>query len=92
MSDSIYFYGVDHKFTCLVQDLRGAAKMCRNDLEGHMIKSWRGVDPDDAFSTVPYVKGMSAFILLETIVGGEQHFLPFLRAFFETNAWRSSTS
>mmetsp|Transcript_34130 Transcript_34130/g.77883 ORF Transcript_34130/g.77883 Transcript_34130/m.77883 type:complete len:681 (+) Transcript_34130:47-2089(+) len=74
MSDSIYFYGVDHKFTCLVQDLRG------------------GVDPDDAFSTVPYVKGMSAFILLETIVGGEQHFLPFLRAFFETNAWRIVTS
>lgn len=41
-----------------------------------------GGDPDDAFSTVPYIKGMALFCLLESIVG-EEHFQLFLRAYFE---------
>lgn len=39
-------------------------------------------DPDDAFSTVPYIKGMALFCLLEKLVGGEAKFQPFLRAYF----------
>jgi len=41
-----------------------------------------GIDPDDAFSTVPYVKGMSLFCRLESLVGGEEKFQPFLKAYF----------
>ena len=42
-----------------------------------------GLDPDDAFSTVPYIKGMALFALLESLVGGEKEFQPFLKAYFE---------
>lgn len=41
-----------------------------------------GGDPDDAFSTVPYIKGMSLFSLLEKLVGGDAVFTPFLKAYF----------
>merc|ERR1719253_1450331 len=41
-----------------------------------------GLDPDDAFSTVPYIKGMSLFCLLESLVGGEEEFQPFIKAYF----------
>jgi len=41
-----------------------------------------GLDPDDAFSTVPYIKGMALFCLLENHVGGEKRFAPFLKAYF----------
>lgn len=42
-----------------------------------------GLDPDDAFSTVPYVKGMALFCRLESLVGGEEKFQPFLKSYFE---------
>merc|ERR1719253_2419933 len=42
-----------------------------------------GLDPDDAFSTVPYIKGMALFCYLESLVGGEERFQPFIRAYFE---------
>eukprot|EP00927_Polykrikos_kofoidii_P023592 TRINITY_DN21684_c0_g1_i1.p1 TRINITY_DN21684_c0_g1~~TRINITY_DN21684_c0_g1_i1.p1 ORF type:complete len:677 (-),score=108.76 TRINITY_DN21684_c0_g1_i1:368-2347(-) len=50
-----------------------------------------GLDPDDAFSPVPYVKGMSLFCRLESIVG-EDRFQPFLRSYFEHFAERTVTS
>mmetsp|Transcript_48583 Transcript_48583/g.89502 ORF Transcript_48583/g.89502 Transcript_48583/m.89502 type:complete len:661 (-) Transcript_48583:73-2055(-) len=51
-----------------------------------------GMDPDDAFSTVPYVKGMSTFCLMEKTVGGEEYFQPFLRSYFEEFAGKTVTS
>eukprot|EP00403_Amphidinium_massartii_P015270 CAMPEP_0178427540 /NCGR_PEP_ID=MMETSP0689_2-20121128/29800_1 /TAXON_ID=160604 /ORGANISM="Amphidinium massartii, Strain CS-259" /LENGTH=653 /DNA_ID=CAMNT_0020049255 /DNA_START=64 /DNA_END=2022 /DNA_ORIENTATION=- len=51
-----------------------------------------GQDPDDAFSTVPYIKGMSTFSLLEKTVGGEEHFQPFIRSYFEKFAGSTVTS
>ena len=34
-----------------------------------------GIDPDDAFSTVPYEKGHTLLYYLETLVGGVGKFL-----------------
>jgi len=51
-----------------------------------------GADPDDAFSTVPYIKGMALFCLLESLVGGEMNFQPFVRAYFEKFSGGTVTS
>jgi len=51
-----------------------------------------GLDPDDAFSTVPYIKGMALFCYLESLVGGEERFQPFIRAYFEKFAGATVTS
>ena len=40
-----------------------------------------GVDPDDAFSSVPYEKGFAFFYHVETLVGGPRAMDPFLRAY-----------
>jgi len=51
-----------------------------------------GGDPDDAFSTVPYIKGMSLFCLLEDKVGGPAKFEPFLPAYFSHFAGKTVNS
>merc|ERR1719282_776331 len=51
-----------------------------------------GLDPDDALSTVPYIKGMALFCLLEDLVGGETQFQPFLKEYFEHFGGRTVTS
>ncbi|CAD5205359.1 unnamed protein product [Bursaphelenchus okinawaensis] len=40
-----------------------------------------GVDPDDAFSTIPYEKGSAFLLYLEQLVGSNQRFEEFLRAY-----------
>ena len=39
-----------------------------------MIPNLEGVDPDDAFSSIPYEKGFSLLYQLETLVGVEGEF------------------
>lgn len=51
-----------------------------------------GVDPDDAFSTVPYEKGHTFLWYLEELVGGPVRFDPFLRAYVEKFAHESITT
>lgn len=51
-----------------------------------------GEDPDDAFSTVPYIKGMSLFCLLEKLVGGDAKFQPFLKEYFAHFGGKTVTS
>mmetsp|Transcript_21328 Transcript_21328/g.41387 ORF Transcript_21328/g.41387 Transcript_21328/m.41387 type:complete len:459 (-) Transcript_21328:273-1649(-) len=41
----------------------------------------KGVDPDDAFSSVPYEKGLNFLIYLENLIGGEKVMNPFLKAY-----------
>ena len=36
----------------------------------HLVPDLKGVDPDDAFSTVPYEKGFSLLMYLEQLLGG----------------------
>jgi len=42
-----------------------------------------GVDPDDAFSVVPYEKGSTLLWYLEDLVGGPEVFEPFLKSYLE---------
>jgi len=51
-----------------------------------------GVDPDDAFSSVPYEKGSTFLFYLETLVGGPAVFDPFLRSYIAEHAYKSITS
>merc|ERR1712205_30664 len=51
-----------------------------------------GLDPDDAFSTVPYIKGMCLFGFLESLVGGDAEFQPFLKEYFAKFGGKTVTS
>ncbi|CEP61330.1 bifunctional aminopeptidase/epoxide hydrolase LALA0_S03e00452g [Lachancea lanzarotensis] len=42
-----------------------------------------GTDPDEAFSTVPYEKGSTFLLYLETLLGGKQAFDPFIKHYFK---------
>ncbi|GAB5355776.1 hypothetical protein AAMO2058_000234400 [Amorphochlora amoebiformis] len=52
----------------------------------------KDVDPDDAFSSVPYEKGMNFLIYLENLVGGEKLFNPFLKAYCENFKYKTITA
>ena len=43
-----------------------------------LIPDLRGVDPDDAFSTVPYEKGFALLFYLENLLGGPGEFLAYI--------------
>jgi len=57
-----------------------------------LIPDLTGVDPDDAFSTVPYEKGHTFLWYLETILGGPKVFEPFLKAYLEKFKYKCLTS
>ena len=50
------------------------------------------IDPDDAFSSVPYEKGFTFLYHLEQLVGGEQLMNPFLHAYCRRFAFSTITS
>ncbi|RUS91516.1 hypothetical protein EGW08_000737 [Elysia chlorotica] len=54
-----------------------------------LVPDLRGVDPDDAFSTVPYEKGFALLYYLEQLLGGPEVFEPFLRAYIENFKYKS---
>jgi len=45
--------------------------------------------PDDAFSSVPYIKGSTFLRYMEELVGGKNIFEPFLRSYLEKHAYKS---
>jgi len=51
-----------------------------------------GIDPDDAFSSVPYEKGFNFLFYLETVVGGLEPFLKFARAYFDEFKYSTITT
>eukprot|EP00993_Chasmostoma_nieuportense_P005751 NODE_636_length_1991_cov_12.186695_g589_i0.p1 GENE.NODE_636_length_1991_cov_12.186695_g589_i0~~NODE_636_length_1991_cov_12.186695_g589_i0.p1 ORF type:complete len:631 (-),score=194.54 NODE_636_length_1991_cov_12.186695_g589_i0:97-1929(-) len=51
-----------------------------------------GVDPDDAFSSIPYEKGFAFLFYLEGLVGGAEVMNAFLRAHCEKYQYTSVTS
>lgn len=51
-----------------------------------------GVDPDDAFSSVPYEKGANLLWYLETLLGGPAVFEPFLRGYVDRFKFCSLTT
>ncbi|CAL1542751.1 unnamed protein product [Lymnaea stagnalis] len=54
-----------------------------------LVPDLRGIDPDDAFSLVPYEKGFSLLYHLETLLGGPKVFETFLRAYIEKFKYQS---
>lgn len=48
-----------------------------------------GIDPDDAFSSVPYEKGHTFLFYLEELLGGPEEFEPFLRSYIDTFKYKS---
>ncbi|XP_034237150.1 leukotriene A-4 hydrolase isoform X1 [Thrips palmi] len=62
-----------------------------------LVHDLRGVDPDDAFSTVPYEKGHTFLYYLEVQLGGAEAFEPFMKAYLDhfkfksisTDDWRN---
>lgn len=50
------------------------------------------VDPDDAFSIVPYEKGFHLLRYLETVVGGHDAFAPFVKAYVKEFAYKTLNS
>ena len=57
-----------------------------------LVPKLAGVDPDDAFSVVPYEKGSTFLWYLEDTVGGAGQFEPFLRAYYKKFSHRSIDS
>lgn len=51
-----------------------------------------GIDPDDAFSRVPYEKGFYFLYHLQSLVGGPDKFEPFIRHYFETFKFKTVDS
>lgn len=48
--------------------------------------------PDDAFSKIPYEKGFSFLFYLETVLGGVDHFDPFMKYYFNKYRYKSLDS
>ncbi|XP_014474504.1 PREDICTED: leukotriene A-4 hydrolase [Dinoponera quadriceps] len=48
-----------------------------------------GVDPDDAFSIVPYEKGHTFLFYLEQLLGGPEVFEPFLKSYLDMYKYKS---
>jgi len=57
-----------------------------------LIPDLSGIDPDDAFSTVPYEKGQTLLWYLEDLVGGVGEFDPFLKSYIANFQYRSITT
>lgn len=57
-----------------------------------LIPELRNIDPDDAFSSVPYEKGFALLYHLEELLGGPEIFMGFLKYYIQTFAYRSITT
>lgn len=57
-----------------------------------LVPDLNGVDPDEAFSIVPYEKGYTLLFYLETILGGPSEFEPFLKAYADKFKYQSITT
>ncbi|KAG8513983.1 Leukotriene A-4 hydrolase [Galemys pyrenaicus] len=51
-----------------------------------------GVDPDVAYSSVPYEKGFALLFYLEQLLGGPEVFLGFLKAYVKKFSYKSITT
>ena len=57
-----------------------------------LVVNLTGVDPDDAFSKVPYEKGSAFLWYLEDLVGGPPKFEPFLKEYYNTYKFKAIDS
>jgi leukotriene-A4 hydrolase len=57
-----------------------------------LVPDLKGVDPDDAFSSVPYEKGFNLLYHLEQVLGGPSVFEPFVKIYYQTFCCKSLTT
>ncbi|XP_046491533.1 leukotriene A-4 hydrolase [Neodiprion pinetum] len=70
--------------------LRETIAVCgETDLLTYLVPNLIGMDPDDAFSTVPYEKGHTFVYYIEQLLGGPEVFEPFLKSYLNTYKYKS---
>jgi len=57
-----------------------------------LIPQLKNMDPDDAFSSVPYEKGFNFLFYLETLIGGPEKFQAFLKTYIDKFKFSTVTS
>lgn len=57
-----------------------------------LLPDLKDIDPDDAFSSVPYEKGFNFITYLEKKAGGEEAFKPFIKEYLKAFAFKTLTS
>ncbi|XP_012874414.1 PREDICTED: leukotriene A-4 hydrolase [Dipodomys ordii] len=57
-----------------------------------LVVDLKDVDPDVAYSSVPYEKGFALLFYLEQLLGGPEVFLGFLKAYVEKFSYKSITT
>ncbi|CAL8242299.1 unnamed protein product [Merluccius merluccius] len=58
----------------------------------NLVPSLTDVDPDDAFSSVPYEKGFALLYHLEELLGGPEVFMGFIKSYIQLFAYSSITT
>lgn len=58
----------------------------------NLVPSLQEVDPDDAFSSVPYEKGFALLYHLEELLGGPEVFMGFVKSYIQRFAYSSVTT
>uniref|UniRef100_A0A8P4K842 Peptidase M1 leukotriene A4 hydrolase/aminopeptidase C-terminal domain-containing protein n=1 Tax=Dicentrarchus labrax TaxID=13489 RepID=A0A8P4K842_DICLA len=58
----------------------------------NLVPSLQDVDPDDAFSSVPYEKGFALLYHLEELMGGPEVFMGFVKSYIQMFAYSSVTT
>ncbi|KAF7646003.1 hypothetical protein LDENG_00195120 [Lucifuga dentata] len=58
----------------------------------NLVPSLQEVDPDDAFSSVPYEKGFALLYHLEELLGGPEVFMGFVKSYIQMFAYSSVTT
>uniref|UniRef100_A0A8C9Z9J2 Leukotriene A(4) hydrolase n=1 Tax=Sander lucioperca TaxID=283035 RepID=A0A8C9Z9J2_SANLU len=58
----------------------------------NLVPSLQDVDPDDAFSSVPYEKGFALLYHLEELLGGPEVFMGFVKSYIQMFAYGSATT
>nr|XP_021511142.1 leukotriene A-4 hydrolase [Meriones unguiculatus] len=57
-----------------------------------LVVDLKDVDPDVAYSSIPYEKGFALLFYLEQLLGGPEVFLGFLKAYVENFSYKSVTT
>uniref|UniRef100_A0A8C7FDP2 Leukotriene A-4 hydrolase n=1 Tax=Oncorhynchus kisutch TaxID=8019 RepID=A0A8C7FDP2_ONCKI len=58
----------------------------------NLVPNMNEVDPDDAFSSVPYEKGFALLYHLEELMGGPEVFMGFVKSYIQMFAYSSVTT
>lgn len=58
----------------------------------NLVISLQEVDPDDAFSCIPYEKGFALLYHLEELMGGPEVFMEFVKSYIQMFAYSSATT